>query len=264
MSSTILWQRETSGYVETEILDGTLWVTCYADEEPLPPAERVTDGLQVLYTFEEGSGGTVHDVSEVDQPLDLVAETEAAISWLVGGGLAVNSSTILMSAGAASKVIAAVMESNEVTVEAWIKPLSETQTGPARIVALSSDYHHRNFHLAQSGEIYDLRLRTTETTDNGRPSITTPLGVVHSELTQVVYTRAPSGRALVYVDGEVVAEQTVGGSLANWDEGHPLVLANELAGNRAWLGEFHLIAFYSRALGPAEVVQNHEAGVHRQ
>ena len=37
-------------------------------------------------------------------------------------------------------------------------------------------------------------------------------------------------------------------------------LANELTFDRPWLGEFHLVALYARALSPTEVQQNLKAG----
>jgi hypothetical protein len=44
-------------------------------------------GPQVLYTFREGSGTTVHDVSGVGAPLDLEISDGSAVSWISGGGL---------------------------------------------------------------------------------------------------------------------------------------------------------------------------------
>jgi hypothetical protein len=39
-------------------------------------------------------------------------------------------------------------------------------------------------------------------------------------------------------------------------------LANEADGDRPWLGDFHLVAFYGRALSPAEIGQNFQSGIH--
>jgi PKD repeat protein len=105
---------------------------------------RVTDGQQVLYTFEEGSGTTVHDVSGVGSPLDLNVDNAGAVSW-VSGGLAINASTLVASAGAATKVIDATRATTELAIEAWLKPGTTSQDGPARIVTLSADPYHRNF-----------------------------------------------------------------------------------------------------------------------
>jgi hypothetical protein len=226
---------------------------------------RVSAGQQVLYTFEEGSGTTIQDVSGVGAPLDLTVGDESAVSW-VSGGLAVNGSTVIASAGAASKVIEAGRGSNEITIEAWVKPDNVSQDGPARIVTLSSDLQNRNFTLGQGlwgskpSDLYDVRLRTTAVNKNGTPSVSTAAGTLQTESTHVVYTRNGAGEARIYLDGVEQASGSVGGDFSNWDVSYRLGLANELTGDRPWLGELHLVAIYDRALSGAEVSQNFEAG----
>jgi hypothetical protein len=262
MAQTILWQHDCPGHIETEVIDGVIHVICYVQEDmpPPEPPSRVTEGLQVLYAFNAGSGTTIHDRSNVGPPVDLLLETEAAVSWLSGGGLSVRSPTIISSRDPATKLIDAVQASNEVAIEAWVKPANIIQDGPARIVSLSTDFHNRNFQVAQAAELYDVRLRTTETTENGRPSLSTPFGSVATELTHVVYTRAASGMARIFIDGNSVVGRIVPGTFSNWDRGYRFALADELIGNRTWLGEYHLIAVYSRALSADEIGQNFRVG----
>jgi RHS repeat-associated protein len=226
------------------------------------PGTRVTDDLQVLYTLEEGGGTTVQDVSGVGDPLDLTIADEGAVTW-ISGGLSVHTSTIISSGVAASKVISASKASHEVTLEAWVKPANTTQDGPARIVTLSPDLYNRNFTLGQSANLYNVRLRTTTTGNNGtNPSVSTPAGSLSTDLTHVVYTRDAAGQARVYLDNVEVVSATIGGDLSNWDETYPLALANELTEDRPWLGELHLVAVYSRALDAAEVERNYDAGAN--
>jgi len=262
MAETILWQHDCPGHIATEIIEGIIHVTCYVEEEPPPPPPptRVTEGLQVLYGFDEGEGTVIHDRSDVGAELNLLLESEAAISWIPDGGLTINTPTIISSIDPAGKLTSAARASNEITVEAWIKPANITQDGPARIISLSVDFNHRNFQLAQTAEIYDVRLRTTETTENGRPSLSTPFGSLTADLTHVVYTRAASGMARIYVGGESVVGRVVPGTFVSWDEEYRFALADELIGSRAWLGEYHLVAVYSRALSADEVGQNFRVG----
>ena len=262
MAETILWQHDCPGHIETEIIDGIIHVTCYIEEDPPPPPppERATEGLQVLYAFDEGQGTVIHDRSGVGAELNLSLASEAAVTWIPDGGLAVNAQTLISSSEPAGKVVSAVRASNEITVEAWIKPENITQDGPARIATLSADFNYRNFHLAQTAEFFDVRLRTAQTTQNGRPSLSTPLGSLTADLTHVAYTRAATGMARIYVGGESIVGRAVPGSLANWDEGYRLALADELIGSRAWLGEYHLVAVYSRALSADEVGENFRVG----
>jgi len=237
-----------------------------ATATPVPPGEaRVTDGLQALYTFEEGSGTTVRDVSGVGTPLNLTIENGSVTSWLPGA-LSINSPVVISSEGAATKIIDACRAANEITLEAWIKPANTHQDGPARIVTLSPNVYSRNFMLGQGlwgdqpSDIYDTRLRTTEQSENGQPSLSSSPGSLTTRVTHVVYTRDTSETAKIYVNGVERASGTFGGDFSNWNEGYRLALANELTGDRAWLGEFHLIAIFNRALSQAEVSQNFNAG----
>jgi hypothetical protein len=262
MTAETVWELDCPGQLVTELVDDVVQVTCYVEEGPLPPpGTRVTEGLRLLYTFHEGEGTTVHDVSEVGEPLDLTLASKSAAKWLPSGGLSVDSPTSISSAVPAGKVIKAARASNEITIEAWLKPADITLDAPPRIVTLSADYHHANLQLIQAGNIYDARLRTTETTLSGRPSLATPSGSLTADLTHVVYTRAASGLARFYIDGEKLVGKAIGGDFANWDADYHLALANELTGSRAWLGEYHLVAVYGRALRATEVKQNYDAGI---
>jgi hypothetical protein len=215
--------------------------------------------LVALYTLEEGTGTTVNDVSGMGRPLNLRVSDTGAAMW-APGGLAIRSRAAVESADPATKIAEACRKSNEITIEAWIKPANTRQGGPARIVSLSADPYKRNFTLGQQQGNYDVRLRTTTTGENGmRPSLSSR-GGVQAKLSHVVYTRDASGAATLYVDGAVRGSGKIAGELSNWDGGFRLALANELTHDRPWLGQFHLVALYSRALKPSEVEMNHQAG----
>ncbi len=221
---------------------------------------RVVDGLIVLYEFEETSGPVVHDTSGFGTPLDLEIRDLGNTNW-GDGALSFNSRTIAKSDGAAIKVIDAMQATNEITIEGWLKPANTSQDGPARIVTLSRNPSYRNFTLGQEDGFYDTRLRTTSTSLNGSPSLSTPGGTLTTDLTHVVYTREhPSGRTRTYIDGVLVAEGSAVSTFNNWDDEMMLGLANEITRNRTWLGEMHLVALYNRALDPDEVEQNFNAG----
>ena len=225
---------------------------------------RNTVGQIVLYDFAEGGGNTVNDVSGVGTPDDLVIGDSGAVSWLTGA-LSVDGSTVIASAGASTKLIDAVMASNEITIEAWVKPANLTQNGPARIVTLSLGATDRNFTLGQgvygaASDVIEVRLRSTNTDLNGKPALATPGGDLTTELTHVVFTRDNIGVTRIFIDGvERINGQTTG-DFSNWDASHRLGLANEWTGDRPWLGELHLVALFDRALPPEDVLQNYAAG----
>src|SRR5690606_23197379 len=184
-----------------------------APRETVANAERVTDGLVALYRFDEGSGTSIADSSGVEPRIDLEIADGKAVSW-ESRSLRINAPVRIQSREAARRLARAIEKAGEITCEAWITPEKSRQNGPARIVSLSQDPNERNFTLGHEGESYDFRLRSSSTSKNGTPSISTPTGTVRASLTHVVYTRDRSGNASFWVNGERVATGQVAGDLS--------------------------------------------------
>ncbi|EKV03514.1 integrin/UnbV like protein [Leptolyngbya sp. PCC 7375] len=246
------------------------------------PGIRVEEGLLSLYTFNEGSGNTVFDVSGIGNPLNLEIDTitgvsvgdesqitcscgscqtcNSQISW-GDGTLNVTSHSLIASNQAATKLIDGIRETQEITIEAWIKPNDRTQRGPARIATLSADAGNRNFTLGQDGDDYQVRLRTTTTGNNGAAKAVTSTGSqVQTELSHIVYSRDNTGFASLYVNNQLVSSNTIDGDFSNWNAGYQFALANELNSTRHWLGSYDLVAVYNQAFDASEVEQNYLAG----
>ncbi|MFN2199700.1 MAG: LamG domain-containing protein, partial [Caldilineaceae bacterium] len=228
---------------------------------------RVTNGLIALYNFEQGAtANTVYDVSGYGAALDLTI-SGGSTDWISGGGLAINNSATIASTGPASKIIDAAHNSGSLSIEVWLAPANVTQDGPARIVSISDSSLTRNVTLGQGlwgkkpKTVYDVRLRTSQSDDNGQPSLTTAEGTAGARMQHVVMTYS-SGQRKIYVDNAPVAADPQTGNLNNWDESYQLLLANEADGSRPWLGELHLVAFYDRALSTSEIAQNFATGPH--
>jgi mono/diheme cytochrome c family protein len=222
-------------------------------------AIRVDHGLLALYDFSETSGQTIHDRANAGDPLDLEIEKHNGVRWFQGT-LVIDTSASIRSRQPARKIIDAVKKSQSLTIEGWVKPANNSQSGPARIVSLSSDTSNRNFTLGQDHDLFDVRLRATSSDSNGLPSLSSPQHSLQTQLTHVVFTHDSSGVAVLFIDGKQVAEKKVLGDFSNWDPNHRLVLANELTGDRPWLGELHLVAIFDRALSAEEVQQNYACG----
>lgn len=227
------------------------------------PNGNADDSLLVRYDFRDRQGNTVHDRSGIGQPLDLTIDSPNNVRWS-DGHLTITKPTHIVSKQPATKIIDAVNQSNALTVETWIKPANTLQEGPARIVSISSDPSQRNFTLGQEKNLYDVRLRSSRTSTNGIPSTSTPAKSLTPELTHVVFTRDARGQARVFINGRQTANRNVGGDLRNWDRGHHLILANERSKDRPWLGEFHAVSIYSRAISANEVLQKFRAGSHAE
>lgn len=228
-----------------------------------PDDGRVYDGVVALYRFNEGAGAQIQDRSLVAPPLHLNIPGGAPIAWLPAGGVQFQSAASAASAGGANKVAQACRASNELTVEAWITPASPTSDvlGPARILTYSSDSSHRNFTLGQVENAYSLRVRTSNTDDNGIYQDADPItgGSASTNLTHLVVTYTAASMQL-YQGGILQTSATIGGGFEGWTDGFQLRVGDEATGSRAWLGGLHLAAVYCRALTSIEVGQNFNAG----
>jgi hypothetical protein len=134
-----------------------------------PASAARAPGAVVLYEFTEEGGSTVNDTG-TGAPLNLTIANPANVTWQTGRGLTVDSRTIIASSGPATKVHDAITASGAMTVEAWVTPANTSQSGPARIVTMSTNSNNRNFTLGQSGDTYGQRVRTTTTGNNGWPT----------------------------------------------------------------------------------------------
>lgn len=222
-------------------------------------ASRATNGLQALYDFSSTDGAIVEDRSGVGEPVNLrISNLDAVVRSK--GSLTVHGKTIIESTEPPGRIIEAIRRSNELTIEAWIHPADDKQTGPARIVTLSRNGTERNFTLGQNGADYEVRVRTLSTSLNGIPSLATSGGKLKTSLTHVVYTRDRTGKARIYLNGKKAREGDVPGGTENWHGQFRLALADEITGSRQWTGTFRMVAIYSRDLLEREILQNFHAG----
>lgn len=216
----------------------------------------------VLYEINEGQGTILADTAANGTPLDLSIADTTSTSWL-SGGISIHAPTVIQSATSAAKVSNAVKASNEITIEAWVSADNDSQTGPARIVSLSGSPSYRNFTLGQFASQYDIRLRSDDSSisNNGIPSTRSDLVSVTPSLKQhIVYTRNAIGLATIYINGTARATKIIPGSTSNWNATYPLMLANEISGDRPWLGDIYKVAIFDRALAPTVVASRFEGG----
>lgn len=223
-------------------------------------SHRVTQGLQALYSFEQAENGLIPDKSGVGDPLNLRIDKPQNVRFR-SGRMQITTHVTIASDGPATKLINAIRESGELSIEVWLTPSDLKQSGPARIVSLSVDPSQRNFTLAQDKGRLDVRLRTSSTDNNGQPSTAGPENSLATKLTHVVFTRSAGGEVGLYQDGMKIVSGKVAGDFTNWSNDFRLSVGNEITGDRPWLGDLRLVAIYSRALSDADVTQNYSAGV---
>ena len=204
-------------------------------------AARATSGLVAIYDFGAASGAVVKDRSGVRPGLDLRISNLKAVRRTMGV-LEVRGKTVIRSDQPAAKIFNGVRRSGAITIEAWVKPANTRQDGPARMVTLSRDTSSRNFTMGQDKDRFETRFRTSGTSLNGVPAVITPTKSARVAVMHVVYSRSRAGRVRMFLNGKRVAEKMVPGAISNWAGDYRLALANEMTGDRPWLGTFYLVA----------------------
>jgi len=221
------------------------------------PSGRVEDGLVAFYEFNEVSEDIVHDTSGSGTPLDLRIGSEANTHWNEGS-LVIDSSTVLLSE-TATKISNASTASGEITIEAYVRPANNTQ-GPARIVSLGTAAKV-NVALEQNADNYTGLVQTTTTLPNSLPNgITGSSSVNISNPQHIVLTQDSGGTTRLYHNNTLVAIDSNGAVIDDWDNTFKLSLARSTSPSFPWLGEFYLLAIYDRALDVGEVQQNYSIG----
>ncbi len=231
-------------------------------------ARRVDDALVARFDFLEGTGDVTHDSSGMAPALDLEV---TGMEWIPGGGLQNVSGRAAASQMASRKLydrIAAAGGSGQYTIEAWVTPENDSQQGPARLITYSRDTGQRNFTMGQTRESYVFRNRSRASGigSNGTPELVTADPDLQLAQQHVVMTFDAANGRRIYVDGQYTEDlDSFGGAaLSNWNAEFRFALGNELTNNRLWKGIFHFVAIHERALTPAEIGTNYNAGVGKR
>jgi hypothetical protein len=226
--------------------------------------KRVDDGLEIMYNFSEAEGNLIHDISHNPGNIDLHIEMELNTVWQQGQGLKVIDNTIIKTEESLEELVNILQLKGELTVEAWVKSSDVNQAGPASIISILNENNESIFSLGQTGNqaFYDYAVgfNSSVTGENGTLEIVSEENFVHPGFHHVIFTRDIDGIEKLYINGLENYSGTREGDLSSWDSGIRLVLANEITGNKPWMGTYYLVAIYSKALTYKEVVQNYHAG----
>lgn len=216
---------------------------------------------QTCGTSITGACATAYDTSGVNPAMDLTLSGN--VQWFGGWGLNFAGGKAQATTGSSAKLKNLILSTGEYSIEAWVAPGNVVQED-MRIVSYSASLTNRNFNLGQTMYNYDFFTRSSASTANGTPGLSTPAAaeVLQATLQHVVATFHPATGRKIYVNGVLVAtDPTAGGTITNWDTSYAFVLGNEVSGNRMWNGVIRLVAVHNRALTQAQIQQNFEAGV---
>jgi len=221
---------------------------------------RVDAGLELLYEMNEGTGDVLAD--SLGGGPNLVIADPDAVEW-VEDGIRFTQATVAESTVATVATALRCQTSSEATLEVWVTPASLEQTGPANIISYGEDVGLSNVALSQERDLILGRLRTSELGLGGGPFLEPEKPVDEGGL-HLVLSQHEGGQRALYING-MLHHQNLGlGDLSSWAPAASIRLGNEITGDgdlfRPWLGTFHLVALYCRALSSTEVARNFAAG----
>lgn len=233
----------------------------------LAETARWHEGLIAYYNFSLNSDSVIHDLSGVDEPVNLLITDTTNTNWQNNSRLEILNPTLIRSLKPAEKIVKFCKETNEITLECWIKPLTHEFSGESCIISLSGDEENVGFSLmneySESSPSllnkYYVGLSTKSTTSDGRPYLFADenTGVT---LHHVVYTRNQGGEEKIYLNGKLISTGIKPLGINNWDNKYYLYLGNNHNLLKPWKGTFYLTAIYNIALTQDQVLQNFEAG----
>jgi len=160
--------------------DGRVEEVCWLDRAV--PANQIDEFFGTscpqnddLFTVFYPLIGTAPFTDENRRLSDLVWKGTPPEEPSTDAGVRVSSSSWLQTSEPATPLIEQIRETSEFTLRITFATHHLEQTGPARIITISSDPWHRNFTLAQWGSDLYIRLRSLLTGENGaEPSVTLP------------------------------------------------------------------------------------------
>ena len=225
---------------------------------------RYTDDQIALYEFKTETGNIAYDTSGVEPAADLTISGNANLlpnTWglYIGTGGKAQATTT-----ASAKLYNLINSTGEFSIEVWADPANQTQKS-AWMVSYSGGPNARNMTLAQNAFQYEGMVRSSVTDTNGMPALATNPNdqLAQAALQHIVLTYDPINGRKLYVNGVYTGDVDAqgGGTVANWDNTFALVLGSETSGSNQWTGTLEMVAIHDRALTPAQIQQNFNAGV---
>jgi len=158
-------------------------------------------GLLAGYDFTQ-AGATLIIPNGLLSSGDLAIQIPEATEWARGGGIQLRQRTMLASRKPAFELAAAMQSSGAFSVEAWVRPLNESQGGPSRIVSLSDGIWRRDFTLAQERADAVFRVRNSVNGPNGQEHELKAAGAIRTSLEHLVAVY-DHGASSLFVDGKL-------------------------------------------------------------
>ncbi len=110
------------------------------------------------------------------------------------------------------------------------------QKGPARILTISKDLHHRNLTIGQDGADLILRIRTLLSNQNGYPPYRIKDVFIDKKWQRLHISISPDTLTISVNNIDHIANFMPQNPISQWSPNYHLALGNELTNNRSWQG----------------------------
>ncbi len=222
---------------------------------------RYESNVIARYEFKTGEGTVAYDTSGVEPAINL--QFSGNVTWEGGWGIRLNDGKAQGSTVTSKKLADLIQATGELTLEAWITPVSTGQDN-AHIISYSAGPDARNLTLAQSDSDFVVYQRTGESTDlNGEPILATDDMPLQASQQHIAVTYDPVNGRRLFINGELhpALDPATPGLLNTWDDTFALILGNEASNDHPWEGVIRFAAIHNRALTAEQVQTNFAAGV---
>ncbi len=192
-------------------------------------------------------GPVVVDDSGFGSPSNLPIPDVSKITWISGGGLAINANQPLKTLVNATKIHQGVTRTKQVTIEAVFVPSSNAMGATGTIFGYGPVGSGRNVGLQQQNAAWAGQIKIGGSVQSANSG-----NVLGSGVREHMIVTYDGKNITRYRNGQWLDSTEVTGDFASWVASHPLTIAGEADGSRPWTGELHRIAIYDRAFNKVQ------------
>ena len=250
--------------VRLDVIEGAVDVVRPLDQAKVTVGPRQfvvasPDALKVKpIAWPTNDAGLAFQFQTGDEPNDLQPRGQARLDHdfaleLAGGAFVAPRES-------AMALLSACQKTNQLTIEAVVCADDLRQSGPARIVAFSTDSFDYNFMLGQENDWLVLRLATTREEAKKVDRRQVKLCRLEDTAPHHIVFSYRDGQAVCYRDGmevEILGGPSMKGDFRDWGQQH-LLLGDEWDGDRDWSGQLEGVAIYNRTMPAIEARRNAE------
>ncbi|MEM7625283.1 MAG: LamG-like jellyroll fold domain-containing protein [Planctomycetota bacterium] len=195
---------------------------------------------------------TVQDTAGVGDPLNMTIADPDHVTWISGGGLSLDTVTLISTTERPLRLLDAVQETDQIAIVAEFTP------GPIRAGNIGTIFSYNyenisdayNFLLRDHYEKYFGGVRTNFAS-TGNPYTLSDYDLVSGQREHMIVSFA-DGEMVLYRNGQVDRTIEKNGDFQSWSQETGLTIGNNLSQDRPWLGTLHRIAIWDRGVNSVQ------------